>query len=90
MNTLSSFSLNLRKTLSRISAGLLAAVLLASGTPSALGAPSAQVSGDADVVITHISASHSSSGAAASAATNDDSNAPHQATRSIPGAWAGF
>ena len=55
MNTLSSFSLNLRKTLSRISAGLLAAVLLASGTPSALGAPSAQVSGDADVVITHIS-----------------------------------
>lgn len=90
MNTLSSFSLNLRKTLSRISAGLLAAVLLASGTPSALGAPSAQVSGDADVVITHISASHSSSGAEASAETIDDSSAALQATLSIPGAWACF
>lgn len=90
MNTLSSFSLNLRKTLSRISAGLLAAVLLASGTPSALGAPSAQVSGDADVAITHISASHSSSGAEASAETIDDSSAALQATLSIPGAWACF
>lgn len=90
MNTLSSFSLNLRKTLSRISAGLLAAILLASGTPSALGAPSAQVSGDADVAITHISASHSSSGAEASAETIDDSSAALQATLSIPGAWACF
>lgn len=90
MNTLSSFSLNLRKTLSRISAGLLAAVLLASGTPSALGAPSAQVSGDADVAITDISASHSSSGAEASAETIDDSSAALQATLSIPGAWACF
>lgn len=90
MNTLSSFSLNLRKTLSRISAGLLAAVLLASGTPSALGAPSAQVSGDADVAITHISASHSSSGAEASAEAIDDSSAALQATLSIPGAWACF
>ena len=39
---------------------------------------------------THISASHSSSGAEASAETIDDSSAALQATLSIPGAWACF
>lgn len=81
---------SIRRMLSKFTAGLAAAALLTAGMPGPLAASAAQASGGAHVVITHLSSSHSSRGAEASAAAIDSSSTALQATLSLPGAWACF
>lgn len=76
------------RTLQRLSAVLLAVVLLCCPGP-AWAAPSVEVSGSADVVITDLSASHSA-WASADAAREGDSRAVMEASLAAPGAWANF
>lgn len=78
--------MNTRK---RLAAVVLTALVLVSCLSSALAAPNVEVSGSADVVITALSASHST-GADAGAVQEGDSRAVMTADLSRPGAWACF
>lgn len=77
------------KTLKRLLAVIVTTLLLVSCLPTVLAAPSAAVSGSADVVITTLSASHST-GASAGAAPEGDSRVVMEANLPSPGAWASF
>lgn len=78
-----------RHALGRLPAGMLTAALLLCCFPL-LEAQAAPASGDPDVVITDINATHSTGGAQASAQIDENGAAVLDASLPIPGAWAYF